>query len=78
VSESPRYVGRGIAALAADPDRQRWNQRSVTSGQLASTYGFTDIDGSRPDAWKYMEDTAAGRAVDPERYRLRASDLPVD
>jgi NAD(P)-dependent dehydrogenase (short-subunit alcohol dehydrogenase family) len=78
VSESPRYVGRGIAALAADPDRQRWNQRSVTSGQLASTYGFTDIDGSRPDAWKYMEDTEAGRAVDTERYRLRAPDVPVD
>jgi len=69
VSESPHYVGRAVASLAADPDRQRWNQRSVTSGQLAATYGFTDIDGSRPDVWKYMEDVDAGRDADPEKYR---------
>jgi NAD(P)-dependent dehydrogenase (short-subunit alcohol dehydrogenase family) len=50
-SESPRYVGRGIAALAADPKRARWNQQSVTSADLAREYGFTDIDGSQPDAW---------------------------
>jgi NAD(P)-dependent dehydrogenase (short-subunit alcohol dehydrogenase family) len=50
-SESPRYVGRAVAALAADPDRARWNQQSVTSGELARAYGFTDIDGSQPDAW---------------------------
>jgi NAD(P)-dependent dehydrogenase (short-subunit alcohol dehydrogenase family) len=69
VSESPRYVGRAVAALAADPDRQRWNQRAVTSGQLASAYGFTDVDGSRPDVWQYMEDVEAGRDADPARYR---------
>ena len=34
-SESPRYVGRAVAALAADPDRARWNQQSVSSAQLA-------------------------------------------
>ncbi|WP_455362389.1 SDR family oxidoreductase [Streptomyces sp. SYSU K21746] len=50
-SESPRYVGRAIAALAADPDRMRWNQRSVSSVQLAQEYGFTDIDGAQPDSW---------------------------
>lgn len=50
-SESPRYVGRGIAALAADPDRARWNQASVTSADLARAYGCTDVDGSRPDSW---------------------------
>ena len=69
VSESPRYVGRAVAALAADPGRQRWNQQSVTSGQLAAIYGFTDIDGSRPDVWKYMEDEEAGHHVDPADYR---------
>ena len=57
LSESPRFVGRAVAALAADPDRHRWNQRSVTSGQLAAIYGFTDIDGSQPDVWKYNEAT---------------------
>ncbi|WP_186244152.1 SDR family oxidoreductase [Mycobacterium simulans] len=50
-SESPRYVGRAVAAVAADPHRGRWNQRSVTSAELAREYGFTDIDGSQPDAW---------------------------
>jgi NAD(P)-dependent dehydrogenase (short-subunit alcohol dehydrogenase family) len=51
-SESPRFVGRAVAALAADPDRARWNQCSVTVGALAGEYGFTDIDGTRPDAWR--------------------------
>lgn len=52
LSESPRYVGRGVAAMAADPQRYRWHQTSVTSGQLAMAYGFTDIDGTQPDVWK--------------------------
>jgi NAD(P)-dependent dehydrogenase (short-subunit alcohol dehydrogenase family) len=51
LSETPRYVGRAVAALAADADRARWNQQSVTSAQLAKVYGFTDIDGSQPDVW---------------------------
>lgn len=50
-SESPRFVGRGVAAIAADPDRARWNQRSASSAQLAVEYGFTDVDGRQPDAW---------------------------
>ena len=50
-SESPRFVGRGVAAVAHDPDRARWNQRSVTSAELARHYGFTDLDGRLPDAW---------------------------
>ncbi|MFF6774825.1 SDR family oxidoreductase [Streptomyces sp. NPDC012637] len=54
VSESPVYVGRAVAALAADPGRARWNGRSLDSGQLAREYGFTDADGSRPDAWGFM------------------------
>ena len=65
VSESPRYVGRAIAALAADPDPSRWNQRSVDSGRLAREYGFTDVDGSRPDFWGYDRDGG----TDPAAYR---------
>ena len=53
-SESPRYVGRAVAALAQDPERARWNQASVTSGQLAAEYGFTDLDGTQPDVWAHM------------------------
>ncbi|MGX9294653.1 SDR family oxidoreductase [Tsukamurella paurometabola] len=55
-SESPRFVGRGIAALAADPRRDRWNQRSVSSAQLAAHYGVTDVDGTRPDSWAGRRD----------------------
>lgn len=70
VSESPRYVGRAVAALAADARRQRWNQRSVTSAQLAAEYGFTDVDGSRPDVWRYEQAVEAGnRDADPNDYR---------
>ncbi|MGW3635502.1 SDR family oxidoreductase [Streptomyces sp. NPDC005122] len=54
ISETPFYVGRAVAALAADPDVARWNGQSLSSGQLARVYGFTDRDGSRPDAWRYM------------------------
>jgi NAD(P)-dependent dehydrogenase (short-subunit alcohol dehydrogenase family) len=50
-SESPRYVGRAVAALAADPGRARWNGRSVDSGALAREYGYTDVDGTQPDIW---------------------------
>lgn len=50
-SESPRYLGRAVAAVAPDPHRSRWNQRSVTSADLAREYGFTDIDGTVPDSW---------------------------
>jgi hypothetical protein len=49
-SESPRYIGRGVAAIAADLHRARWNQQSLTVGDLADHYGFTDTDGSQPDA----------------------------
>ena len=58
-SESPRFVGRGIAALAADPGRARWNQASVTAGELARTYHVSDVDGRRPDAWAAMADEEA-------------------
>ena len=70
VSESPRYVGRAVVALATDPKRERWNQKSVTSAQLAAEYGFTDIDGSRPDVWRYEQAVENGaRNVNPSDYR---------
>ncbi|HEY2206956.1 MAG TPA: SDR family oxidoreductase [Pseudonocardia sp.] len=69
LSETPRFVGRGIAALAADPARSGWNQRSVTSGELAARYGCTDLDGSRPDIWRYHADQDTGAARDRADYR---------
>jgi NAD(P)-dependent dehydrogenase (short-subunit alcohol dehydrogenase family) len=53
-SESPRFVGRAVAAIAADADRARWNQQSVTAADVARVYGFTDVDGTRPDAWSRL------------------------
>jgi NAD(P)-dependent dehydrogenase (short-subunit alcohol dehydrogenase family) len=70
LSESPRYVGRAVAALAADPDRGRWNQKSVSSGELARHYGFTDVDGSRPDIWRYTAEVReGGKVADVSEYR---------
>ncbi|MCX4977639.1 SDR family oxidoreductase [Streptomyces sp. NBC_00620] len=70
ISETPFYVGRAVAALAADPDVARWNGGSLSSGQLAQVYGFTDRDGSRPDAWRYMVEVQdVGKAADATGYR---------
>jgi len=70
ISETPRFVGRAVAALAADPDRARWNGQSLSSGQLATIYGFTDLDGSRPDAWRYIVEVQdAGKPADVLGYR---------
>lgn len=70
ISETTRYVGRAVAALAADPDVARWNQASLSSGQLAQEYGFTDLDGSRPDAWRYLVEVQdKGLPANPEAYR---------
>ncbi|MFD8366431.1 SDR family oxidoreductase [Streptomyces hygroscopicus] len=60
IAESPRFVGRAVAALAADPERARWNGKSVFSGDLAKVYGFTDLDGSRPDVSSYFRDVVFG------------------
>ena len=70
ISESPAYVGRAVAALAADPDRVRWTGRSTSSGELARVYGFTDLDGSQPDAWRYLVEVQdPGRPADVTGYR---------
>jgi NAD(P)-dependent dehydrogenase (short-subunit alcohol dehydrogenase family) len=70
ISETPTYTGRAVAALAADPDRARWNGQSVSSGQLAQEYGFTDVDGSQPDAWRYLVEVQdAGKPPNPDAYR---------
>lgn len=70
ISESTRFVGRGVAAIAADANKTRWNGRSVSSGELAKAYEFADVDGSRPDCWRYLvEIEEAGRPADASGYR---------
>jgi NAD(P)-dependent dehydrogenase (short-subunit alcohol dehydrogenase family) len=70
ISESPAFVGRAVAALAQDADVSRWNGQSLSSGQLAKVYGFTDLDGSQPDAWRYLREVQdAGQPADVSGYR---------
>jgi NAD(P)-dependent dehydrogenase (short-subunit alcohol dehydrogenase family) len=70
ISETPAFVGRAVTALAQDPDVARWNGQSLSSGQLARVYGFTDLDGSQPDAWRYVVEVQdAGRPADVTGYR---------
>jgi NAD(P)-dependent dehydrogenase (short-subunit alcohol dehydrogenase family) len=71
ISETPRFVGRAVAALAADPGASRWNGESLSSGQLAQVYGFTDLDGTRPDCWRYMVEVVErpGAAAGDTGYR---------
>jgi hypothetical protein len=70
ISESPAFVGWVVAALAQDPIVSRWNGQSLSSGQLAKIYSFTDLDGSQPDAWRYMTEVQdAGKPADVTDYR---------
>ncbi|MFG2429044.1 SDR family oxidoreductase [Streptomyces sp. NPDC048590] len=70
ISETPSYTGRAVAALAADPGVSRWNGQSLSSGALAREYGFTDLDGSRPDAWRYLVEVQdPGLPADSSGYR---------
>jgi NAD(P)-dependent dehydrogenase (short-subunit alcohol dehydrogenase family) len=72
ISESPTYVGRGVAALAGDPGHGRWAGQSLTSYDLAARYDLTDIDDSRPDCWRLIADHGFGdehAQVDVSGYR---------
>ncbi|MDQ6642312.1 MAG: SDR family oxidoreductase [Actinomycetota bacterium] len=71
ISETPSYLGRGVAALAAEPDLGHYAGRVLTSHDLAVAFDVTDVDGSRPDAWGYIErygiDHQDGTGVDEFR-----------
>jgi NAD(P)-dependent dehydrogenase (short-subunit alcohol dehydrogenase family) len=54
-TETPTYVGRAVAALAADPDVRRKNGKVFASWTLAKEYGFTDADGTQPDWGGFFE-----------------------
>ncbi|MCF3177832.1 SDR family oxidoreductase [Streptomyces sioyaensis] len=70
IAESPALIARGVRALAADPDKDRWSGRSLSSGQLAKEYGFTDTDGSRPDCFGYFDEVVfGGRDATAADYR---------
>jgi NAD(P)-dependent dehydrogenase (short-subunit alcohol dehydrogenase family) len=71
ISETPRFVGRAVAALTGDPEVSRWSGQSLSSGQLAQVYGFTDLDGTQPDCWRYMVEVVEreGAAAGDDGYR---------
>lgn len=70
ISESTRYVGRAVAALAGDAQVGRFSGQSLSSGELARIYGFTDIDGSQPDAMRYLDEVVdAEKPADVNGYR---------
>jgi NAD(P)-dependent dehydrogenase (short-subunit alcohol dehydrogenase family) len=70
ITESPHFVGRAVAHLAADTEHARWNGQSLSSAQLSKVYGFIDTDGSRPDAWRYMTEVQEkGLPADVTGYR---------
>lgn len=70
ISETPRFVGRAVAALAGDPKLARWNGQSLSSGRLSQFYGFTDLDGSQPDCWRYIVEVQdAGKPANAKGYR---------
>jgi NAD(P)-dependent dehydrogenase (short-subunit alcohol dehydrogenase family) len=70
ISESPAFVGRAVVALATDAKVSRWNGQSLSSGELSKIYGYTDLDGSQPDCWRYMTEVQdAGKPADVTGYR---------
>lgn len=58
-SETPFYVGRAIAALASDPNVAEKTGKTLASWDLAREYGFTDVDGSRPNWGAYFAEHVA-------------------
>jgi len=54
-SETPFYIGRGVAALAADRRSILKTGTLLSSWELAEEYGFTDIDGERPNVSRVFE-----------------------
>ena len=71
-SETPYYVGRAVAALAADPKVIERTGRALSSGWLARDYGFTDVDGRQPPGYYPKEGV-----FDPRRrsFQLQAPGL---
>ncbi len=73
VSETPSYLGRGVAALSTDPHVSRFAGQTLASWTLMRTYGFTDVDGTRPDFGRWMREVREAGfdpgAVDPSPFR---------
>lgn len=73
MSETAHFLARGVAALAADPERARWNGTVASSRELADAYAVKDLDGSRPNWPKWMDEVVSPgldpATVDAAAYR---------
>lgn len=70
LSESPTFIARTVAALAADAEKSRFSGQTLNSGQLAEIYDIDDVDGSRPNWWRYLDEVVTpGKPADPTGYR---------
>jgi NAD(P)-dependent dehydrogenase (short-subunit alcohol dehydrogenase family) len=80
-SETPCFVGRAIAALAADPDVMRKSGAILNSWGLAEEYGFTDVTGERPHWGRYFAENfpqyADARPKTGRRWELVEVDAPA-
>jgi NAD(P)-dependent dehydrogenase (short-subunit alcohol dehydrogenase family) len=78
-SESPLYVGRAVAALAADSDVRQKTGKIFASWTLSRDYGFTDADGTRPDWGEHFAKTYGGayRTFDDDLYAAFAGPAEV-
>jgi NAD(P)-dependent dehydrogenase (short-subunit alcohol dehydrogenase family) len=77
-SETPFFVGRGIAALAADESVMKKSGRVFNSHELAVEYGITDVDGRLPDIWRYFRENMpqfSPRKLDDAFYSYVEIDL---
>jgi hypothetical protein len=68
VSESPRYIGRAVVALATDAKVKNKSGRVFSSWALAREYGFTDLDGTRPDWGRYARKKYGKYRICDERF----------
>lgn len=69
ISETPHLLGRAVVALATDPERHRFNTRTLSTHELGDNYGICDIDGSRPDSWAFIAAKEADSGVVARDYR---------
>ncbi len=68
VSESPRYIGRAVVALAADRKVKKKSGRVFSSWALAREYGFTDLDGTQPHWGNYARKKYGKYKICDERF----------
>lgn len=76
-SESPLYIGRAVAALAADPKIIKRSGQLFSSWELAREYKFTDVDGTRP-GWGKLKIDFSGMPPDFLAYFRIGSSMTLE